>query len=190
MDRDSLPAGSTPTGSPATQSVGKAASSHSARQSFTDLARRCELLGVAHRFASGIEEAVKAIEAANKSAHWKDTRKKKLRERIRTVISEAEAAQPQSTVPPWWTRTLDHRYRQRTLYCMPCHVESLPQPSTRHRARRCSASVSTSPSRVSAMGNSTWPPLASATRTTSSLLCSAMLTGTSERLTLCIALSG
>jgi len=80
MDRDSLPTRAKPTDGPASESVGKAASSRSASQSFTDLARRCELLGVVDSFTPSIEEQLAALDRAKKSDRSKQTRKENLRQ--------------------------------------------------------------------------------------------------------------
>ena len=76
-----------------TQQVGNAVRSQTQGGSFDELVRRCETLDVAHLFTPGIKEQLAIIVAAKKTVHWKKVRKQKLRDRIDSVLSDAEAAQ-------------------------------------------------------------------------------------------------
>jgi hypothetical protein len=88
------------------QPAGNASEPSAPVQTFQDLARRCEELGVVHRISPGIEDALNAIDAAKKTAHWKSVRREKLRQRIKRVIHEAEASSSALDVEPAGSSTM------------------------------------------------------------------------------------
>ena len=72
--------------------AGNAAAARSSQQTFDDLVRRCDELRVAHRVDPSIQTSLAAIDAANKTSHWKQVRREKLRQKIKRFIADAEAS--------------------------------------------------------------------------------------------------